>query len=111
MLDHGTVHVDDIQGTIGAVGEIDGAKPFIAGCQKLNFLTARSRREGCAIGLQHIAVYHIAGRFAGETIAAKLLGQQIAAINRHAAGGGELPFMRGGRRPRATDGENARAFT
>ncbi len=38
MLDDGSVHINDIQGPVGTVLQVDGAKPLVLCGQKLNSL-------------------------------------------------------------------------
>ena len=55
-------------------------------------------------------MHQVAGWLAGEAVAVEFGGQQIAAVDRHAAGRCDLTFVQRRRGPRAADGIDPRLF-
>ena len=82
MFDHGSVHVDDVEAAVRAVGEIHRPEPFVAAGEKIDARVGRFRLEGRPLRLECVAMDEIGGRFAGEAISVVGVAQQVAAVNR-----------------------------
>src|SRR5205814_1367085 len=101
---------DDVEPAIWAELHSDGAEPGVRGGEELLPFVGRFAGEGGPFGLHDLAVDQIAGRVAGEDVAAELLRQKVATVNEHATGGCELPFVQVGGRPELADGIDAAVF-
>src|SRR6185436_9796055 len=96
------VHVADVERSVGAVREIDGAEPIVRRGEKFIRRVSATGGESDAIRFEHVAVHEVAGRFAGEGVATIFFGQSIAVIDRYAASRSEeARVKRSGRDVRA----------
>lgn len=110
VFDDGAIHIDDVEGTVGAVGKIDGAEPFIASGEEFTLGRLGEGFEGDAGGVDLIAVDEISGGIAGERVACETLRQSGPLIIEDTTGGGELSGVEIGSGPSATERVDVRGF-
>ncbi len=70
MLDGFAIHVADVERAIGAVGEVDGAAPIVGRGEEFQIVVSAFRGEGDVGFNEDVVMDEVAGRFAGEGIAA-----------------------------------------
>ncbi len=90
VLDRLAVHVENVQGSIGRIHEIHRSEPGVSRGEKFGVAVRTVGAEGHTVGFEHHAEDHVIRHFAEEQIAAVWLGIGVAAIDGHAAGGGQI---------------------
>lgn len=89
VFDCAAVHIDDVEGAIGTVEQVDGAESFVSGCEELG-LGVRIDGLEQAVGFdQKVAPDQVCGWLAEEDISVEFRWELMAAIDERGAGGGE----------------------
>ena len=69
MLDHRTMHIDDIDTRVGAFFEVDGTEPRIAAREPLRIALRLLRNRSARDSAEPDSVYKASGRFARKSVA------------------------------------------
>src|SRR5204862_7425252 len=80
VLDHLAVHVDDVKGAAGRVGELAGAEPDVARCDKLLPLVRALGHESDAAGLEDLPVDNVAPDITDKRLPAVRRWKRVAAV-------------------------------
>ena len=80
MLDQLAVHVNDVEGAIGAGGQVDRTKCRIGRGQELSALFDSAGDEGHAGGFQNAAMHQVRQGLADEGVPVIRGREQVAAI-------------------------------
>src|SRR5712672_1476301 len=92
MLDDFTIHVGDVERSIGPIGELDRPKPKVLRRDELNFLfagrTFRDQRD--TIWIKPFSMNQIAADIRDEGVALIFRREGVSAIDRNAGGGSEV---------------------
>ncbi len=87
VVDPAAVDVADVDGTVGAGGEVHGATPFVAAAEELGAVADTRGFEGSTVGLDLVAGDELAGGIGDEDVVFEF-GHQVTAIDAKAAAGG-----------------------
>ena len=92
MLEHQSVHVDDVKGAIRAGLDHHRTKPVVGGCQKffLGLFGSAMAGEANALGREHFTVDQVMNRLTNKNAVGKFRTKQFIAIGRCATGGGDM---------------------
>src|SRR5688572_23716884 len=89
MLNRLAVHVADVEGAIGTIGEKYRAEPIVAAGEKFTAGSGGARGKSRAERSKNIAVHEVPSRIAREDVTVVIGGQRSAAIDQYTASGGE----------------------
>ena len=92
MVDPAAIDVTNIDGTLRARGEIDGAAPFIAAAEELGAVTHARGFERGSVGLDLVTSDQLPGRVRHKDIVLQL-GHEVAPIDAQAGTSGVCPGM------------------
>lgn len=87
VVDPAAVDVADVDGTVGAGGEVHGAAPFVAAAEEFRAITDTGGFEAGTVGLDLVAGDELAGGIGDEDVVFEF-GHQVAAIDAEAAARG-----------------------
>src|SRR5207249_11031375 len=91
VLDLLSIHVDNVEGSIGPMGLAHGPKPAVRRGQELNPVSRRAAMKSSPILAQDLLVDEVSGRLASEDGAAVRCGEEASAVDEDAASGREGP--------------------
>ena len=89
VFENSAIHVHDVQGAVGRIGEIDGAEALVGRGQELTPFVRLARSQRRAVVAQDDAAHHIGGRLRHEDISVEIRRQPIAAVHHRSADGRE----------------------
>ncbi len=93
VVDPAAVDVADVDGAVGAGGEVHGAAPFVAAAEELGAITDPRGFERGAVRLDLVAGDELAGGIGDEDVVFEF-GHQVAAIDAEATAGGVRASVR-----------------